>query len=65
MPLKPKLFQIPLRVSEDLLQEIDLHVDRMRHMTPGAELHRTDAVRSLVIRAIADIKSEESKRGKK
>ena len=53
MSSSAKQTHIPLRVHDDILERIDLHLARMRNEEPGIEFTRVDAVRSLVSRGLA------------
>jgi hypothetical protein len=44
--------QIPLRVDDELFQRIEEYLVRLRKNSPGMDVHRTDAVRRLVIRGL-------------
>jgi len=44
--------QIALRVEEMLLSAIDAEVARLRRERPGANPHRSDAVREILYRAL-------------
>ena len=44
--------QIALRVEEILLSAIDAEVARLRRERPGANPHRSDAVREILYRAL-------------
>ncbi len=57
-----ELHQIPLRVDDSLFKKIEAYLDLMRAEAPGVDLHRTDAVRTLVIRGL---EAELTRRGKK
>jgi hypothetical protein len=44
--------QIALRVGENLLSAIDAEVARLKRERPGANLHRSDAVREILHRTL-------------
>jgi hypothetical protein len=47
-----ELHQIPLRVDDELYNRIVQYLARMQRDAPGVDIHRTDAVRQLVIRGL-------------
>lgn len=47
-----KQVQVAFRLDEQLVKEVDHHVERMQKLTPGLTITRTDAVRSLLVKAL-------------
>lgn len=57
MPLPPPLVTTSLRLPPHLVRRIDRALARMREVTPGAHLSRSDAIRNLVIAGLAHIEA--------
>jgi len=55
--------QLAFRLPEELVERIDTHVKRLGRDNPGLDFTRTDAVRSLLVRALDDV--EAGDKGKK
>lgn len=55
--------QVAFRLPDSLIGRLDRHVERMNGANPGLEFTRTEAVRSLLTRALDEI--EGAKRGRK
>jgi hypothetical protein len=55
----PVLF---VRTPQGLLDRIDTHVKRLAARTPGAKFNRSDAVRTLIEKALALEESDEGAR---
>lgn len=53
--------QIGVRMSKQLLERIDRHLERMRGQIAGMEFTRADAVRALVTERLDEIEAAESK----
>lgn len=56
MPLPP-LVTTSLRLPPHLVRRIDRALARMREVTPGAHLSRSDAIRNLVIAGLAHVEA--------
>jgi hypothetical protein len=54
--------QLAIRIPKELLDRIDAHVERLCREIPGLDLTRTDAVKSLLTRALDDIEATEKRR---
>lgn len=55
--------QLAFRLPDELVERIDEHVKRLGRDNPGLDFTRTDAVRSLLVRALDDV--EGSDKGRK
>lgn len=53
-----ELHQIPLRVDDELYDRIVQYLARMQKDAPGVDIHRTDAVRQLVIRGLEAVEKK-------
>jgi hypothetical protein len=53
----------PVRLPDDLLQRIDRYLERINRDTPGLNLKRADAIRTLLTQALDAIEKPQ-KRGK-
>lgn len=72
MPMKTKRvdtnksIQVAIRMTPDLLERLDAHVERMREAQPGLEPNRADAIRVLLAQGLEQAETSgraKSKRG--
>jgi len=54
--------QLAFRVPADIVQRLDAHAARLSRDNPGLEFTRTDAVRTLLTRALDEVESGEKRR---
>lgn len=54
---------LALRISDDLLAEIDAEVERLKEENPGANLARSDVVRIALIKHLRAQKTGKSSKG--
>jgi predicted DNA-binding protein len=54
--------QLAFRVPADLVQRLDAHAERLSRDNPGLEFTRTDAVRTLLTRALDEIEAGAKRR---
>lgn len=53
MTKKAAMLIVPFRLPADLVKRLDRHALRLRQEHPGIEITRADAVRSLLVEALA------------
>lgn len=59
-----KCVQVAVRMTSELTERLDAHVERMREGQPGLEPSRADAIRTLLVHALelAEASARRSKR---
>jgi hypothetical protein len=67
-PMTPKAsergVQLAFRVPAELVERLDAHAERLSREHPGLEFTRTDAVRTLLTRALDEIEGEKKRGGR-
>lgn len=56
--------QLAFRIPKTLIARIDRHAERLSKANPGLEFTRSDAVRTLLTRALDEVETSEKRRGK-
>lgn len=54
---------VAFRMPPELVARLDRHADRMSKATPGLTFTRTDAIRSLLTKALDDVETKRSRSG--
>ncbi|HEY3447465.1 MAG TPA: hypothetical protein VGK67_14010 [Myxococcales bacterium] len=56
-----KTTQVAFRLTDDMVEGIDRHVERLRAANPQGIFNRSDAARDLLARALAEVEAADDK----